>query len=63
MLDKIENNHIKVDYEGGKKGWIGDVVEFQYNLEKTGRIGWNASMSSDEAVEKSIIKALDNWMQ
>ena len=63
LLDKIENNHIKVDYEGGKKGWIGDVVEFQYNLEKTGRIGWNASMSSDEAVEKSIIKALDNWMQ
>lgn len=44
----------KIVYTGGDRGWIGDVPEFNYNLEKIHSIGWKAEISSNEAVKKSI---------
>ena len=41
-------------YTGGKAGWKGDVPVFMYNLDKIHATGWKASMTSDEAVYKTI---------
>ncbi|MCK7485721.1 MAG: hypothetical protein MZU97_09355 [Bacillus subtilis] len=41
-------------YTGGDRGWIGDVPEFNYKLNKIYNLGWKASTTSDEAVRKSI---------
>ena len=44
----------KIRYTGGDRGWIGDVPLFRYDLEKIHQLGWKASLSSDEAVQKAI---------
>ena len=44
----------KIEYTGGDRGWVGDVPEFSYNLDKIHGLGWKASYSSNEAVRKAI---------
>jgi len=41
-------------YTGGDRGWIGDVPEFNYSLEKVHSLGWIAKRSSDEAVRLAV---------
>lgn len=52
----IEEMELKseVKYTGGDRGWIGDVPEFNYNLDKIHSLGWSAKITSNEAVRKSI---------
>lgn len=38
-------------YRGGARGWPGDVPKVQLDCSKLERLGWAASMSSDEAVD------------
>lgn len=40
----------KIDYTGGSRGWVGDVPKFAYDISKIRALGWNPSMTSDEAV-------------
>ena len=44
----------KIEYTGGDRGWVGDVPEFSYNLDKIRKLGWKASYTSNEAVRKAI---------
>lgn len=44
----------RIKYTGGKRGWIGDVPVFKYDLTKINALGWKAKITSDEAVRKSI---------
>ena len=44
----------KIEYTGGDRGWVGDVPEFSYNLDKIHKLGWKASYTSNEAVRKAI---------
>lgn len=44
----------EIKYTGGDRGWIGDVPKFRYNLDKIHALGWTASLSSDQAVQKAI---------
>lgn len=50
----------KIVYTGGDRGWIGDVPEFDYDLSKIHALGWEAKISSDEAVLKSVKYILKN---
>ncbi len=50
----------KIRYTGGERGWVGDVPQFRYNLDKIHALGWKASLSSDEAVQKAINYILEN---
>lgn len=49
-----------IRYTGGARGWIGDVPEFNYCLDKIHKLGWHAKISSDEAVKKSVQYILEN---
>lgn len=46
-------------YTGGQKGWIGDVPKFQYDLTKIHSLGWTASLSSNEAITKTVAHELN----
>jgi len=46
-------------YTGGKRGWKGDVPQFQFDVEKIGKLGWKAKYSSDEVIKKAIRDVLD----
>lgn len=49
---------IPYHYTGGKIGWKGDVPRFQYDLSKIYEMGWRASCTSDEAVERTVEEVL-----
>jgi len=52
----IEEMKLKsvIKYTGGERGWIGDVPEFNYDLSKINKLGWQAANTSNESVRKSI---------
>lgn len=58
VRDKMNLPNAMFRYTGGNRGWKGDVPKFQYDLTKIHKTGWNAQYTSDEAVEKSVEKAL-----
>lgn len=60
MVIKSMKLNAKIRYTGGERGWVGDVPKFRYNLDKIHALGWKASLSSDEAVQKAIDYILEN---
>lgn len=60
MVIKSMTLDAKIRYTGGERGWVGDVPKFRYNLDKIHALGWKASLSSDEAVQKAIDYILEN---
>lgn len=60
MVIKSMKLNAKIRYTGGERGWVGDVPKFRYNLDKIHALGWEASLSSDEAVQKAIDYILEN---
>lgn len=54
VCEKMGLSGIPLEYTGGRGGWKGDVPVFQYNLDKIHATGWKASMTSDEAVSKTV---------
>jgi UDP-glucose 4-epimerase len=43
-----------IRYTGGSKGWVGDVPQFQYSIEKLAALGWRPAMGSEQAVERAV---------
>ena len=41
-------------FTGGDVGWPGDVPKFEYDISKITNLGWSASLSSTEAVDKAV---------
>ncbi len=58
VCEKMGLAGIPFEYTGGRGGWKGDVPVFAYNLDKIHADGWKASMTSDEAVAKTVEKVL-----
>ena len=54
VCEKMGLRDVPFQYTGGRGGWKGDVPVFAYNLDKIHAAGWTASMTSDEAVEKTV---------
>lgn len=60
VTEKMGLAGIPFEYTGGRSGWKGDVPIFQYDLSKIHAEGWYASMTSDEAVAKTVEQVLSN---
>ncbi|MEJ8572845.1 NAD-dependent epimerase/dehydratase family protein [Microbaculum marinum] len=43
-----------IRYEGGDRGWIGDVPKFRFSTARLAGLGWRPSLSSDAAVLRAI---------
>ena len=54
VCEKMGLKGVPFAYTGGRGGWKGDVPVFQYDLGKIHATGWRASMTSDEAVAKTV---------
>jgi UDP-glucose 4-epimerase len=46
--------NVSFKYTGGIRGWKGDVPRFELDAGKMNKIGWKATLTSDEAVRKAI---------
>lgn len=60
MVIRSMKLNAKIRYTGGDRGWVGDVPKFRYNLDKIHALGWKASLTSDQAVQKAIDYILEN---
>jgi UDP-glucose 4-epimerase len=49
-----------IRYSGGARGWVGDVPEFHYRLDRIQALGWHARTSSDEAVRLAVREILES---
>lgn len=54
VCEKMGLAGVPFEYTGGRGGWKGDVPVFAYNLDKIHAAGWTATMTSDEAVAKTV---------
>ncbi len=54
VVEEMRLKNVKFKYTGGKRGWAGDVPRFQLSTEKMRKLGWQAKLSSDEAIRKAI---------
>lgn len=50
LLDAL-NSSAAVRYQGGDRGWLGDIPRYSYSTARVNRLGWRARMSSLEAVQ------------
>ncbi|UCF13650.1 MAG: NAD-dependent epimerase/dehydratase family protein [Thermoplasmatales archaeon] len=59
VVEEMGLNNVKFTYTGGKRGWKGDVPQFQFDISKMKKLGWKATVTSDEAVRKTTRILLD----
>ena len=50
----IAPEDIRIEYTGGSRGWRGDVAHVQLDTRKMSALGWKPSLSSDQAVRRTI---------
>lgn len=60
LLEGMGLKNVKINYTGGKIGWIGDVDFFKYNPSKIRKLGWKEKYSSNEAVKLAVKEILKN---
>ncbi len=49
----------QIVYGSGKRGWVGDVPQVTYRLDRLHALGWRARRSSDEAVRTAVRAILE----
>ncbi|RLF28410.1 MAG: UDP-glucose 4-epimerase [Thermoplasmata archaeon] len=54
IVEEMRLKNVKFRYTGGKRGWKGDVPQFQFDVTRINKLGWKAKYSSDDAVRKAI---------
>ena len=57
---KAMNVSPEFKFQGGSRGWVGDVPNFTFDFEKLKNLGWNPKFSSEEAVFMTAIWLRDN---
>jgi UDP-glucose 4-epimerase len=48
------------EYTGGDRGWSGDVPKMRLSIEKLAALGWEPTVSSDQAVRQGTEEILEN---
>lgn len=62
VVDVLGLIDVEFKYTGGDRGWKGDVPRFKYDISKVLATGWKPEYSSDEAVRKAVIEAVQASM-
>lgn len=53
----------KISFGVGNKGWVGDVPQFTYSIDKLLNLGWRPKLNSTEAVKKAVGQILEELSQ
>jgi UDP-glucose 4-epimerase len=62
IAEKVVRAHggtVKITYGRGDRGWVGDVPQQLLAIEKVRAVGWKPSMSSAEAIDRTIGEILE----
>jgi len=51
---QCSGTNASICYTGGKKGWVGDVNKFDYDVSKLQKLGWIPTMNSEKSVALAI---------
>lgn len=62
VVDVLGLSDVEFKYTGGDRGWKGDVPKFKYDISKVLATGWKPEYTSDEAVRKAVIEAVQASM-
>jgi UDP-glucose 4-epimerase len=54
VMERMGCPGAKIEYTGGARGWPGDVPRVGLSPERLRRLGWTASLSSRQAVERAV---------
>lgn len=57
IAEKVVRAHggtARIEYQGGDRGWTGDVPLQLLSIEKLGRLGWQPSGTSAQAIDRTI---------
>ncbi len=49
----------EIRFGRGNKGWVGDVPHVRYSIEKLDALGWQAALSSEDAVRRAVTEQLE----
>jgi len=58
IIEKMDLKNVDIKFTGSDRGWIGDVPRFSYDTTKINNLGWEPSMTSDEAIILAVQKEL-----
>jgi UDP-glucose 4-epimerase len=50
VVEEMGLKNVRFKYTGGRRGWVGDVPQVKFNVEKMKDLGWQTKYTSDEAV-------------
>ena len=54
IVEEMGLEDVAFKYTGGKRGWKGDVPQFQFDISKINNLGWKATHTSDEVIRMAI---------
>lgn len=58
LINYMNLKNVNITYTGGRIGWTGDVANFKYDLTKMNQLGWQPTLTSDQAVQYCIKEEL-----
>jgi UDP-glucose 4-epimerase len=50
----------RIRYTGGQKGQVGGVPRYTYSTLRLSALGWNSSMTSEQAVDQAVREIYDS---
>ncbi len=54
VIEEMNLDEVKRKYTGGRRGWIGDNSVVELSLKKIKHLGWKQTISSEEAIRRTI---------
>jgi UDP-glucose 4-epimerase len=60
VIEEMGLKNVKKKYTGGPRGWIGDNPLVELSLDKIRKLGWMPTITSEEAIRRTIRWTLDN---
>lgn len=54
VVKGMGSGEVRFKYTGGDRGWKGDVPQVRLDVGKMKKLGWEAKLTSDQAVERAV---------
>jgi UDP-glucose 4-epimerase len=54
VLDELKMNDVKLEFAGGKRGWLGDSPLVQLDTSKIKSLGWKPETSIEEGIRRTV---------
>jgi UDP-glucose 4-epimerase len=54
VLDELGTNEVKLEFAGGKRGWLGDSPLVQLDTSKIKSLGWKPETSIEEGIRRTV---------